>query len=419
MTGHGPKLLLGLGSAVFILAVQAYASYVKSRQSLMWRLVDLQVYRSAGQAVRHSGVLYDRAFQDGLSFTYPPISAAFFAVASLLSLNALKLTITTVSILSLLVSVWIALGIPGRPRTWRRAGITLTVTGLVLWSEPVQHTLYFGQVNLLLLVLVLADLALPDDRKWKGIGVGLAAGCKLTPAIFIVYLLVTRRFRAAAVSAVTFFGTVVVGFVALPAESERYWIEGLFAVPSRVGPQPSFYNQSLYGAAIRLFHDAPSVRVYCSLVVLGVGMGGLALAAWIHRRGSVLLGIGVCALTMLLVSPISWVHHWVWLIPLLVGVAQLIGTLRNRAFRWLAWIGFAGLLSLFYNWPGILWSVPETPNIGRPRDFAEYRWHGFQLVIGNLDVVIGLVLFTLSALWAASQSALLRRPAAESGTRGS
>ena len=143
----------------------------------------------------------------------------------------------------------------------RLAAFAIAAVGL--WLEPVAMTLFFGQINLVLLALVVGDLALPDRIKGKGIGIGLAAGIKLTPLIFIPYLLFTRRVKAAAVSALTFAVTVGLGFALLPHASAVYW-GGKFTRP---GSKPFHLdNQSLNGVILRLTHAGPDAHAYAEFI---------------------------------------------------------------------------------------------------------------------------------------------------------
>ena len=275
------------------------------------------------------------------------------------------------------------------PRSTARAGLTLASGAIALWLEPVAQTLTFGQINLLLMFLVLLDLCQRDDRPWKGVGVGLAAAVKLTPSIFIGYLVLTRRFRAAAVASGTLLAGIAGGFLLLPAASRRFWLDGLFLHAERVGGVPYVANQSINGALVRLFAGhggaAPSWLVAASIV----GLVGLALAAWAGSRGLDLLGVLTCALTALLVSPISWSHHWVWIALLIPCAADLLVGRRWTA----AWLALAALTAAFAAGPvRAIWRVPSTGNL-------EYGWHGAQLVIGNLYVALGLVLLGLTALY--------------------
>ena len=97
----------------------------------------------------------------------------------------------------------------------------MVAAGFVL--EPMYHTLYLGQVNLFLLAFVLADITRVSREKPAGIGVGVAAAIKLTPAIFIVLLLITRRFRDALIAVVTFACCGLIGYLVNPGASRLYW----------------------------------------------------------------------------------------------------------------------------------------------------------------------------------------------------
>jgi alpha-1,2-mannosyltransferase len=259
-------------------------------------------------------------------------------------------------------------------------------------------TLFFGQINLVLLALVVGDLALPDRMKCKGIGIGLAAGIKLTPLIFIPYLLFTRRVRAAAVSALTFAVTVGLGFALLPHASAVYWGGG-FARPGR---HFHLANQSLNGVILRLTHAGPDAHAYW-LVAAVVGIAGLATSILASRRGHELLGLVACGATGLLVSPISWSHHYVYVVPALVLAAYGPRRLGYRI------LGAALVVGLFGWWPlptgnqggydpkaqlmprGLLALAPNGDNSGAA---VEFTWRGLELIAGNYYVLTLLVFIT-------------------------
>ena len=170
------------------------------------------------------------------------------------------------------------------------------------------------------MALVTWDLCQPDGRRLKGAATGLAAGIKLVPLLFILYLLLTRRFRQAAVAAAAFAVTVVIGWAAFPPASVTWWLGGDFLQAGRtgfVGGQP---NQSLRGALTRLAGSVNGAQAAWLAAAAVVALAGLAAAVLLRRRGHAFAGLMACALTALLVSPISWDHHWVWVAP---GLALL------------------------------------------------------------------------------------------------
>ena len=175
--------------------------------------------------------------------------------------------------------------------------------------------MFLGQIEPLLMLLVVWDLTRSDARRWKGIGIGLAAGIKLVPLIFIPYLLLAGKFRQAAVAAGTFAATVVVGFLALPGPSASYWLTGYFMRPGRTGSVHSLVNQSLLGMLARLYGTVGPAQAAWLPLALGVAAAGLVGGAMLSRTGRPVQGWTLVGITSVLVSPISWDHHWVWIVP--------------------------------------------------------------------------------------------------------
>ena len=286
-----------------------------------------------GAAVLHGGSLY-RLRAGALPFTYPPFAAVVLTALAAIPRDAAVALMTAASAVALPIMLYLALRLPrsGGPagpaapgrESWTAA---LAVAAAAIWLDPARATLGYGQVDIVLAAAVLYDLALPSTCRWKGAAIGLAAGIKLTPAIFAAYLLLTRRYRAAATAAVVFAATVAAGFAVLPASSAWYWA-GEFASPGRVSPVQDPENQSLLGVLSRTLHTANVLPLWLPLAA-AVAVTGLALAAAAGRRGDEAAGFGLCAVTGLLVSPISWTHHWVIAIPVLL----VAGTAVNRARR--------------------------------------------------------------------------------------
>ena len=192
---------------------------------------------------------------------------------------------------------------------------------------PIRDTFSFGQVNIFLAVAVLADYrALRRGSRWAGVGIGLATAIKLTPGIFVVYLLITRRFRAAAVAAGTTVAASMAAAAIAPATSAQYWWRTMWA-SNRVGQIASDSNQSLYGLLTRLLnHDTyPHAHAPVGLWAAGcllVAVVGLWRARTANHAGDDLTGFTLTGLVAGLVSPISWIHHLVWFLPACVILAD-------------------------------------------------------------------------------------------------
>jgi alpha-1,2-mannosyltransferase len=292
-------------------------------------------------------------------------------------------------------------------------------------TEPVFRTMYLGQVNLLLMALIIGDLRQSDDRRLKGVAVGIAAGIKLVPLVFIPYLLLTRRYRAAAMAASAFAATVIIGFIVVPADSADWWLHGLFFDDSRTGFVGWGGNQSLRAILTRLAGSINGATVEWVAVALLAAVIGLTSAVLLDRAGHAMLAILATALVGLLDSPISWDHHWVWVVPGMMAAAHYSSRAwqagRQSAARLCAALAGA-LLLIFAAWPGALWSVPITgpgdftngliwagPNsrvtkyvlFGDNPGFSEYHWRGLQNLSGNAFVLTGVALLILLALVAA------------------
>ncbi|MEV8306806.1 glycosyltransferase 87 family protein [Streptomyces flavidovirens] len=288
-------------------------------------MADTLVYRAEGAAVANGTDLYGfTVTQWQLPATYPPFAAILFVPTTWLPLGALKVAfaVGNTALLALLVHLSCRFArLPAGP------ALVLAGTALGVWLEPVFQTILFGQINLALACLVLWDLTRTDDAIGKGFALGVAAGVKLTPAIFIVYLLLTGRVRAGLTALASLTGTALLGALVLPHASVDFWTRRVFET-GRVGRAWIVDNQSLQGLLARVLHDPAPGPVWLAAAVL-VAVAGL----WTARRAAVgagreTWGVLVTAATALLVSPISWSHHWVWCVPV---IAVLAAEGRGRA----------------------------------------------------------------------------------------
>jgi alpha-1,2-mannosyltransferase len=433
-SARGRWLLLLAGVVAFGVALGGYVVYmVGHAKGYTMDPVDLNVYRSGGLIVRHIRPYYDPHLASPLydwvgygnlhlPFTYTPFAGLAFALVSLVPYQlCLKLSIA-VDLVSVLAAVWFTLGALGYRRLVVRAGATLLGAAAVLWTEPVLRTIYLGQINLVLLALVLWDLCQPDTAKsrwWKGFATGIAAGVKLTPLIFIPYLLIARKFRQAALALAGFVVSVLLGFVIVPGDSHKWWFGGLFAQSGRTGFVGWAGNQSLDGLITRLTGSIAAGHAAWIVLAVLVGVGGVIAAGLLDRKGHAMLGLMMAALTGLLVSPISWDHHWVWIVPgVIVAAHYAVQAWRRAARRTAIACGLlaVAIVAWFGAWPtkffhvtppnlgtdslGLLW-IPKNTNpswyqwYGDQRWFPEYHWHGWALIWGNAFILAGLAIFGL------------------------
>ncbi|MDU0312670.1 glycosyltransferase 87 family protein [Phycicoccus sp. M110.8] len=283
------------------------------------RPVDLSVYLAGGQAVLHGDALYSLAVADGqgghLLFTYPPFAALLFVPLALVGPAALAV-LTALSLACYVLVVWICCS---RARLGTPVAVLLTAAGLAL--EPVQRTLLFGQVNLLLLALVVLD-ALRVRGRWRGVLVGVAAGIKLTPAVVVVWFLLRREYRAAATATAAFASTVGLAWLVLPRDSYSFWFSA-FGSLGRFGPEVRRWDNQAIGAVVDRATQASGLSpLAVALVTVMLSGSALALALLAarraHRVGNDLAALVAVALGGLLVAPVTWTHHYVWVVPVLV-----------------------------------------------------------------------------------------------------
>ena len=280
--------------------------------------LDLDVYRIGGRVWLHGGNLYGMLppTTQGvrMPFTYPPLAAIVLSPLSLLPMRVagVGIDLAIVAVLALAL----------RP-FYRSLGWSLGwVLPVALLLEPVRGNLAYGQVDVFLMAMVIADCLTGSPRWPRGSLAGLAAAMKLTPALFIIFFLLRRDYRAAATMAGSFAAATGLGFLLAPGDSARYWTSTLFNV-GRIGDPQNATNQSIFGVLARAGLRPGSTLFTCfwlgiSVVIIAAACLGMrrALAA-----GDVLMALVLNALAILLVSPISWSHHWVWALPALLCLA--------------------------------------------------------------------------------------------------
>jgi alpha-1,2-mannosyltransferase len=344
--------------------------------------VDLHVYVGGAEMLDHGGRLYDYVYADQtpdfpLPFTYPPFAAVVFYPLHLIPFGILSFAWQLGIIAALYGVVRISQRLLPGGGDYR---IAMLWTAVGIWIEPLRSNFDYGQINVLLVLAVL--YAVYSTRWWlSGLLVGLAAGVKLTPAVSGLYFVGARRWAAAVFSAVVFFGTVAVSALVV-GDQTRYYFTELLGDAHRVGPIGTSFNQSWRGGISRILgHDAG----YGPLVLAAIAVTAvLAALAWRAVGGASdrLGAIVVVQLFGLLASPISWTHHWVWLIPLMIWLLHgpLCERLGARILGWgwlaLTLVGVPWLLSFaqptiwvisrpwYLAWAGLIYGVATLVTLG-------------------------------------------------------
>ncbi|MFI5584222.1 glycosyltransferase 87 family protein [Amycolatopsis sp. NPDC051758] len=353
--------------------------------------LDLEVYLGGAKALAGQGSPYDAwvptTHQILLPFTYTPFAAAVFLPGTLLPFAVTMKLVSIASIIATGVVAYLYVAtlngsLTDSSKVHGRAVAALVAIGAQLAGallEPVRSTLGFGQINALLMVLVVLDVLLPGQRgRTKGLLIGVAAAIKLTPAVFVVYFLFRRDFKSAA--------RVVLGFVAAgallwlvrPSASFTYWTKLVFDA-GRIGGVDYVGNQSLRGLVTRIGLPETTGNVVWLLAALAV----MALVAVvIVRAGEPVLALTACALGGLLVSPISWTHHWTWCVPILV-LAGYYGVRAWRSDRVVMWwsgaVVVAGLALFIW---GPMWFAPRpASSVGWWLATEAYALFGLALLV--------------------------------------
>jgi Glycosyltransferase family 87 len=337
-----------------------------------YNALDFRIYMWGGHAVTQDARLY-LALAYGHWFTYSPFAAIVFVPIASIPLAMARVGWDLVSVAALAYCMILILKLAGyRPSRLMIAGVTAAALAL----DPVYETLFLGQINLILLALIMTDIWRVSRGRDAGIGVGIAAAIKLTPAIFIVFFLLAGKTKAAFIGAGTFLCCGLIGLLVAPRASKLYW-EHLFYDTKRVGA-PYISNQSPYAAAIRIAGGAAHVGEWYVVIPLALGAIGLAAAAILARHGDWLGAAAATGTAGLLVSPISWAHHWVWILPALV-------VLVRSGHRVTAAAGYL-LFAVAPFW--------YTPHSGGSR---EYGFHWLLTLVANCYLIAGLAFLAFMA----------------------
>ena len=337
--------------------------------------VDLRVYHLAVQDMVNGHDIYLTSTPgDNLKFIYPPIAAILMTPLLLGPFVGWQIIWT-------IVGTGALLSVLRRIRVPRGLAVGVIAAALVLAMEPIRTTMGYGQVNTMLMALVVADL-LPDDpdrprRIPRGALIGLAAAIKLTPLLFVVFAVMIVQRRVAIMATVSFLFFTMIAWILLPKESWEYWRslgkgEVNTAGPVYVG------NQSVTGALTRWFAEDRRTVIAALAVGFVIAFIATVVAAWWWRRGEKVFAVGLVGLATCLASPLSWTHHYVWGAILLIAV-----TMHTTLPRWAVWLGRAWAV-----WIALCLPLAVLPYGGH----KELAYTAGQKLVGNLGPTLGTIL---------------------------
>ncbi|SFQ21072.1 alpha-1,2-mannosyltransferase [Amycolatopsis arida] len=367
---------------------------------LDWRLgVDSAVYRAGALTLLHGEPLYEantlgpEPWWALLPFTYPPTAALLFVPLALLPVQVAWGVMAAVSILAMALVIRVTIGSLPRPRgelpRWASpARATLVFTVVLLGLEPVWRTLFLGQINLILMAMIMLDVLVIGARnsRWSGVLVGVAAAVKLTPFVFIPHLFFTGQRAAAGRALGTFAGLQGLMFLLIPGDAARFWTHTLFDT-GRIGPIHWAGNQSLNGLLNRLTGLAPWASPAALAIGALLGLPALWLVLRFHRRGQALAALLVTGFYVLIVSPVSWSHHWVWAVPLTVLLVSRLPQ-GTPATAWRRWLAAGAVVAVFLSC--VLLVLPNGRSI-------ELHWQFWQFVVGSAYLLVPVVLIGVLA----------------------
>ncbi|MET3808431.1 alpha-1,2-mannosyltransferase [Nakamurella sp. UYEF19] len=330
--------LVVIGAGIACLFVAFFAAYSVYRQFGAPRNeYDLRIYYNALTSWRGGSGLYEWTQYDPinglLGFTYPPAAAILLSPITSLSVQPMIGLWSFAILLSVIGFVLLAL----RERVHLRQPQMALATGLAVAAafclQPISQTAAYGQVNTFLGLLVMVDVFVLSRRgsRWAGIGIGLAMAIKLTPAIFLLYLVLSGQWRMLRIAIATAVSATLVAAVLAPSATWQYFTSLLWD-SSRIGKVDNTANQSINGTLARITAPLPPDKlawILCAVLVVLVGIRRIRRAV---AAGDTLLAVTVTGLLGVLISPISWVHHAIWIFPAMVLlIARLVTTFPAAA----------------------------------------------------------------------------------------
>jgi alpha-1,2-mannosyltransferase len=370
---------LGVCALPVLVALYVGATTFPDGTFIPWRpiMVDLDVYRRAGSVLLAGGDFYDLPGQ--LQFLYPPLAAVLAVPLALLPTTVVQIGWTVAGAMAL-VAILHRFGLTG----WL---LSLAGVAAVYIVEPVIETLAFGQLGIFLVALVVLDLV-PGPRVFprrllpEGVLTAVATAIKLTPAIFVVYLLAVRKFRTFWVAVITGGVLTLASAAIAPTASYEFWSRLAHGDTGLGHSIIYFTNQSVMANIVRIFGVGPEPAAVGLALSAVVAIAGVWAAALWHRLGDVRLAVSLCGVAGLLASPVSWLHHFVWIVPLAMCLLERRPIGPRSLPKWFLALGW-----IFVGWVAVA-PFTRLPNGAD----VEFLWSWSQHLLASITALVGLAL---------------------------
>ena len=370
---------IGICALPVLVALYVGATTFPGGSFIPWHpvMVDLDVYRQAGSVLLAGGNFYD--LPGPLQFLYPPVAAVLAVPLALLPSTVVQVGWTAAGALAL-VAILHRFALQG----WL---LSVGSAAAVYVVEPVVQTLAFGQLGIFLVALVVLDLApgprvLPRRLLPEGVLTAIASALKLTPAIFVLYLLAVRKYRAFWVAVITGVAVTLISAAVVPAASYEFWTR-LVHGDTGLGHSIIYYtNQSVMADIVRIFGLGTPPAIVGLVLSAVVALGGVWAATLWHRLGDVRLAVNLCGVAGLLASPVSWLHHFVWVVPLAMSLLE-----RRRIGPRTLPIWFLALGWFFVGWV-VVAPFTDLPNGAD----VEFQWSWSQHLLAAITAIVGIAL---------------------------
>lgn len=374
--------------AELVLAVLCFAAMAYYAHGMVKWPTDVDVYRLGADTFLHGRSIYTElpvSLVGGpLPYTYPPFSALLFTPLAVIPPHIGYPLLTAATCLALIPIV-----LAYRKSSPQLAGLlakpwmVLAACCALVVAHPVENTIFWGQINVLLMMMVAVDVLWPNARWPRGLLIGIAAAVKLTPAGFVLIFLLRKDFRAVVTSIVSFLVMTAIAFVLMPHDSLLYWTDRVFhATGMNIGPIHA--NEAVISSYVKL-----GLSGHTLVIVGGLSVIAVAAMTWLGTAraltdGDQALALGVTATGVLLLSPISWSHHWVLALPT-AALVMVMGYQKHNF--WLLFGGWAGV--------AILWLAPHY------RVPLDYKiWNLTQKVAGSSYQIVAVAfLIVMTVRW--------------------